>query len=72
MVLTLVIVGAVTEPGLLKMAVGDTIVVVFNRCLGMAGEVGCRTLNTDLWTGVVVVMSVLGGVNFPVLVLFFW
>lgn len=72
MVLVLVVVVAVFEPGLLEMVAGDIVVVLFRRCLGMAGEVGCRTLKTDLWAGVVVVMSVLGGVNFPVLVLFFW
>lgn len=71
-VLILVIVVAVLEPGPLVKAAGAIVVVFFGRCLGMAGEVGCRTLNTDLWAGVVVVMSVLGGVNFPVLVLFFW
>jgi hypothetical protein len=36
----------------------------------MAGEVGRSTFKTDVRAGVAVVMSVLGGVNFPVLVLF--
>jgi len=46
-------------------------VVLFNLGLGLAGKGGCRTFKTDMWAGVVVVMSVLGGVNFPALVLFF-
>lgn len=72
-VIVLILVTVVAlEPGLLVKAAGDIVVVLFSLCLGMAGEVGCRTLNTDLWAGVVVVMSVLGGVNFPVFVLFFW
>jgi hypothetical protein len=71
-VLILVVVVAVFEPGLLVKAAEDIVVVLLIRFLGMDGEVGCRTLNTGLWAGVVVVMSVLGGVNFPVLVLFFW
>lgn len=36
----------------------------------MAGGVGFSTFKKDVWPGVVVVISVLGGVNFPVLVLF--
>jgi hypothetical protein len=58
------------ELGLLEMAAGDAAVVLFNLSLGMTGEVGCRTLDRDIWAGVVVVMGVLGGVNFPALVLF--
>lgn len=52
------------------MAAGDAAVVLFNLSLGMTVEVGCRTLERDIWAGVVVVMGVLGGVNFPALVLF--
>ena len=69
-VVAVLVVLAVLELGLLEMAAGDAAVVLFNLSLGMTGEVGCRTLDRDIWAGVVVVMGVLGGVNFPALVLF--
>lgn len=69
-VVTVLVVLGVLELGLLEMAAGDATVVLFNFSLGMTGEVGCKTLDRDIWAGVVVVMGVLGGVNFPALVLF--
>lgn len=69
-VVAVLVVLAVLELGLLEMAAGDAAVVLFNFSLGMTVEVGCRTLERDIWAGVVVVMGVLGGVNFPALVLF--
>lgn len=69
-VVAVLVVLAVLELGLLEMAAGDAAVVLFNLSLGMTVEVGCRTLERDIWAGVVVVMGVLGGVNFPALVLF--
>lgn len=69
-VVAVLVVLAVLELGLLEMAAGDAVVVLFNLSLGMTVEVGCRTLERYIWAGVVVVMGVLGGVNFPALVLF--
>lgn len=69
-VVAVLVVLAVLEFGLLEVAAVDAAVVLFNLSLGMTVEVGCRTLDIDIWAGVVVVMGVLGGVNFPALVLF--
>lgn len=69
-VVAVLVVLAVLKLGFLEMAAGDAAVVLFNLSLGMTVEVGCRTLERDIWAGVVVVMGVLGGVNFPALVLF--
>lgn len=69
-VVAVLVVLAVLKLGFLEMAAGDAAVVLFNLSLGMTVEVGCRTLERDIWAGVVVVTGVLGGVNFPALVLF--
>lgn len=70
--IVVVIVDVVLELSLLGIAAGAAAVVLFNLGLWIAGEVGCSIFKKDVWAEVVVVMSVLGGVNFPVFVLFLW